>query len=245
MRRKQDSASKYREQREDGTAGARPASALWTPARVIEALEGDEGQQGELVAELTPVIRGRVRRRLIESGASLRCGAARFGVDDLTQDALVRLFERDARVLRRWDPALGLSLRNFVGLVAERLVSGRLRNRSAWSEIATEDVRIHDRPVTGREPRDPISTTEQRQMLEVLSKRLAGRISGQGMAAFRLLFIEEREVRTVARRMGTTVNAVYAWRSRIKKQLRLISAQLDVFSESHWPRSDLSAPEAA
>src|ERR1043165_6392663 len=93
------------------------------------ALEGDPTALTELVARLTPVIQARVTRTLLVRRSLLAGGRiVRQEVEDLSQDVWVLLFDRDARVLRSWDPERGLSLPNFVGLVAERDVSSYIRN---------------------------------------------------------------------------------------------------------------------
>jgi RNA polymerase sigma-70 factor (ECF subfamily) len=57
---------------------------------------------------------------------------------------MVALFESDARVLRGWDPARGMSFLNYVGLLTERLVGRQLgsRRRSPWTADPTEDAAL-------------------------------------------------------------------------------------------------------
>ena len=83
------------------------------------ALAGDDAAIGRVVRAFTPLIQVRVTRVLLRHRG--RAGRdARQEVADLTQEILCLLFANDARVLRMWDAARGLSLTNYVGLVAER-----------------------------------------------------------------------------------------------------------------------------
>ena len=68
-------------------------------------------------------------------------GRVRQDVEDLAQDVFLRLFEENGRVLRSWDPARGLSLENFAGLVAERHAISTLRTgkRNPWREDEAEE----------------------------------------------------------------------------------------------------------
>src|SRR5262245_1194983 len=103
-----------------------PVPAPYTDrARIEAALAGDEGAVRQLVDELGPVIQARVARALLRraSGRSVR-----QEVEDLTQEVFASLFEDDGRILRAWDETRGLSLKNFVGLVAGRQATSILRS---------------------------------------------------------------------------------------------------------------------
>jgi RNA polymerase sigma-70 factor (ECF subfamily) len=213
----------------------------WTPERVARAIE-EGGELGSALAlEITPVIRARVARRLRRSGIMSQCGESRYETEDLCQDVLTRLLERGGRLLRQWDPERGLSLRNFVGLIADRFVGGILRYKGARKESAMEPGALYDTPCPVPHP---AIVAEQREMLEVLRRLLAGRISERGMAVYQLLFVQQQSVLAVADRMGLREGAIYSWRSRIRKQLRLISVQLMLVDQEDRAR-DARVPEAA
>src|SRR5258707_14864714 len=94
---------------------------------------------------LTPVIHAGVARTLLARRSLLAGGRnVREEVKDLSQDVFLALFADDARVLRSWQPERGLSLENFVGLVAERLAVSILRSqrRSPWSSDPTLDATL-------------------------------------------------------------------------------------------------------
>src|SRR5690348_16540813 len=95
---------------------------------VAEALRGDPLALRSLIDRLLPVVQHRVARALHRAGAASRQNRdLRQEVEDFTQEVLAALFEDHARRLRSWDPARGLSLENYVGLVTERGVASRLR----------------------------------------------------------------------------------------------------------------------
>src|SRR5687767_4627167 len=91
-----------------------------------------------LVDLLCPVVQARVARVLQRAGrASGR--NTRQEVDDMTQEVFATLFDDGGKALRAWQPDRGLSLQNFVGLIAERTAVSILRSgrRSPWTEDPT------------------------------------------------------------------------------------------------------------
>jgi len=112
-----------------------------TRALVQRALGGEPAAGRELVQQLTPVVQRRVAVAWASCGAPGGRPVTRSDVLDLTQQVLLLLFENGGRVLRSWDPLRGLSLRSFVGLVAEREAVTILRTgrRSAWAETPSSD----------------------------------------------------------------------------------------------------------
>ena len=96
---------------------------------VEQALAGDPAALNRLVAVLTPVIQARVAWTLLARRFRLAGSRdVRQEVEDLCQDVFLALFARDCRVLRAWKPERGLSLENFVGLVAKCEVLSFLRS---------------------------------------------------------------------------------------------------------------------
>src|SRR5262249_44916453 len=108
------------------------------------ALSGDRAARAELVRAIAPLVQVRVYRALSIRGGAARGRSVRQEVEDLTQDALVALFEDDAKALRAWDETRGLSFLNYVGLLTERLVGHLLRSRkrSPWTADPTEDIAL-------------------------------------------------------------------------------------------------------
>lgn len=107
--------------------------------RVRSALAGDADAVRWLVDTLTPVIQARVARALLRRAHAAGARCSRQEVEDLTQEVFVSLFEADGKILLAWEPERGMSLANFVGLVAERQAASILRSgrRSPWTEDPT------------------------------------------------------------------------------------------------------------
>jgi len=190
------------------------------------ALAGDRAARVALVRAIAPIVQVRVYRALSIRGGAARGRTIRQEVEDLTQDALVALFENDARVLHGWDQARGLSFINYVGLVTQRLVGHLLRDRrrSPWSADPTEDVALqraagatddHERHVASRE------------RLDRVWKALKLELTPRGWELFQQLIVAEQTVESVCERFAMQPDAVYAWRSRFLKRARSLLAEID------------------
>lgn len=188
---------------------------------IERALRGDGVAVRALVDVLTPAIQSAVARVLLRSGARLGRDV-RSDVADLTQEVFERLFADDGRVLREWEPERGASLAGFVKIVAERhaLSVLRSRRRSPFAEETREPEAL-DR-ADGSEERWLV----QRDLLHAVCARLRGTLSEQGMRAFELLFLEEREPEAVGEALGISRDAVYMWRTRIRQAAREAAAEL-------------------
>ena len=161
--------------------------------------------------------------------------ANREDVFDLTQEVFRLLFDRDARVLRAWDPRKGASLRNYVGLVAQREAGHILRSgrRSGWAETPTapDDFDVASMPTQEQK-------VGSRQTLELLFGRLEDRLSTKGMLIFRALFVEQRTVAEVGFDFDLSADAVYAWRSRLNKVVKSIASEISTDSAMSPPMNE-------
>ncbi len=190
------------------------------------ALAGDPAGLARLVAVLTPVIQARVARTLLARRSLLAGGRdLRQEVEDQSQEVFLALFSRDAHVLRTWQAERGLSLENFVGLVAERQVLSFLRSgrRNPWKEdpSSTEDE------ITAAAPeRDPEEVTASREHLSRLLDRLREELSPLGCRLFQLLFVQELSQAEVEAASGLSADAVYAWRSRLRRLAQKLLAEM-------------------
>jgi RNA polymerase sigma-70 factor (ECF subfamily) len=195
---------------------------------VRSALAGDEAALTRLVRKLTPVIQSRVARGLLLRRTGLASGRdVRQEVEDIAQEIFLLLFADGGKVLRSWQPERGLSLLNFVGLVAERQTASILRSgkRSPWKEDPTL---FEDFNQPARES-DPEEITASREQLKLLLGRLTEELSPLGRHLFDLLFLRELPFEEVTRETGMSPDAVYAWRSRLR---RLVRRLLDEKSEN-------------
>jgi RNA polymerase sigma-70 factor (ECF subfamily) len=186
---------------------------------------------------LTPVIQARVARTLLAH----RWGGAgrdiRQQVEDLAQEVFLALFADEGRVLRSWQAERGLSLENFVGLVAERrtvsfLRSGRRNARKEELASGEElDVRV-DEP-------DPEEVAASRQQLRLLLGRLRESLSPLGLHLFQLLFVQELTLQEAMAASGLSADAVYAWRSRLRRLARELMRELsETGPPPRTPRED-------
>jgi len=187
---------------------------------IDSALAGDPAAIERMVAVLTPVLQARIARTLLryrQHGAAGR--DVQQEVADLVQDVFLVLFAQDGKVLRSWHEERGLSFANFVGLVAERQTVSLLRSgrRSPWKEDPTlaEDLDFHQ--AAGPEAEDVVAS---RDHLQRLFQRLKEELSPLGRQLFELIFVEELDVGEVIVRTGLSADAVYAWRSRLRKLAR-------------------------
>lgn len=191
---------------------------------VSAALARDPEACRTLIALLAPVVRQRVAKLLLLHAGRSGRNPRPADVDDLAHDVFLLLFDADGRVLQAWDPQRGLSLRNFVGLVAQREASAILRSgrRSAWAEDPTpDDVQIYV------ERQNPEREVAAREELSLLLERLRERLSPRGLLLFEALFSDHQAVEQVCERFSMTPNAVYSFRNRLQNLVSQIQAELN------------------
>jgi len=188
-----------------------------TPDVVQAAIAGDVEAQGRLVRGLTPEIQfqvGKMLRRWRTGSAASR--DLRQEMEDMVQEALLELFEDDAKVLRRWDPER-LPLEAFAGYIARIRCAEVLRSRrSPWREEPQEPNDL-DRASQGASPE---RSSLSRDLLGKVYLCLVARFKPDDMALFELLVVGERSPQDTAERTGKSVDAVYQWRSRLYRRAR-------------------------
>lgn len=192
---------------------------------VKRALAGDQTALNRLVAGLTPVVQARVARTLLARRSRLGSGRdIRQEVEDLSQEVFLSLFARDGHILGSWQAERGLSLENFVGLVAERQVLSFLRSgkRNPWKEDPTE---MEDLDFVNP-ARGPEEAAASREQLSLLLERLRETLSPLGHQIFVLLFVREMSVPETMAASGLSADAVYAWRSRLRRLAQQLLAEL-------------------
>jgi RNA polymerase sigma-70 factor (ECF subfamily) len=189
-----------------------------------QALAGDQRALTRLVSKLTPVIQARVARTLLSRRSLLAGGrSVRQEVEDQTQEIFLSLFSRDSRVLRSWHAERGLGLESFVGLVAERHIVSFLR--SGKRNPTKEDSFLEDlEPATLDS--GPEEVTASREELRLLLDRMREELSPLGRQLFELLFVQELTLPEVTAASGLSADAVYAWRSRLRRLAQRLLAEL-------------------
>jgi RNA polymerase sigma-70 factor (ECF subfamily) len=182
-------------------------------AQIRLAIAGDPVALQELFDELLPVVQrsagAAVRRALPRS---MR-GNVRQELDDLTQEILGTLFERDGRRLLLWDPERGLPFTRYVELVSRTIVFSimRSRRRSPWTAEPVEPAEFDAIDGGGESPERALARSELR--VAVLAA-MEATLSEKGRQILGLL-LEERTTQEIGDLTGMSSNAVYVWRNRI------------------------------
>lgn len=200
------------------------------PRTLEAALGGQREAIGDLVAALTPVIQARAARALARSGRG-RGRDARQELSDLVQEVLLLLFRGDAQVLRGWKPTGGLSLLNFVGLVAEREVGhiARSGRRSPWALDPTEETALERAAPSIASAEAAVGS---RDLFDHVYERLQVELSDQALQLFRLLVIEELPAAEVGAITGLSADAIYTWRHRLLRRTRQLLIELSSVPDS-------------
>ena len=204
-------------------AGPRP---MVYDATMLEAcLGGDPKAIRAVVDDLTPVIQSRAARALLRRYAHGQRRNLPQEVQELTQEVFLALFADDARVLRNWDSRRGLSLRNYVGLVAEREIADVLQSgrRRPWNERRTAEEPTDDEIGTAPGPEAKVAA---RELFAGVTARLREELSPQGFDLFEMLLVDDRPVEDACAATGMSRDAIYAWRSRLMKIVRRIADSL-------------------
>jgi RNA polymerase sigma factor (sigma-70 family) len=166
------------------------------------ALAGDREATRQLFAHvICPAVERRLAHRVALSGAD------RAALRDHVQEVLVHLLERDAAVLRRWDPARG-PLEPYVAKVADNLVISRLRRKpppSPSDELDSE-------PAASETP-------EQGASFSHLVLRLIRQISDDEAALFRAIYLEELSPDEAATLLGISREAAHKRIQRLRVRL--------------------------
>lgn len=130
---------------------------------------------------------------------------------DLAQDVMLKLFSNGGRVLRAWDPKLGLSLPGFVKRVVRYHVLQMFRSSRSnpWRNAPASTEQLD---ALGEDMPDLLHMLSLWQVRDQLLEQE----SAHGRRLYHALFVEQRSTDDVARDHQMTRNAVYQWRARFK-----------------------------
>jgi RNA polymerase sigma-70 factor (ECF subfamily) len=187
-------------------------------------LAGDRHALRALLDGLAPVIQARAARALARrKGASGR--DPRQDLHDMVQEVFLALLDRDARALRAWQRDRGLSLENFVGMLAEQQVAAILRTgrRSPWTDDPTETGALETHVGVADGDLDMIVS---RELLQGVLARLREELTPRMLHLFYCLWVDELDVATICEQTGMQREAVYMARSRITHRARAIAEEL-------------------
>lgn len=172
-----------------------------------------------LVDALLPVVRARVGRALGQARHTQRLRPLFDLQEDVEQQVFLFLFKDDARALAGWDPQRGMSLENYVGLIAQREAGNAVRYWRAESrrdEVLAEGDDAPGAHAAAEDERGVDERLADRQQLERLWQQLEQALSPRGLLLFRLLFVEELDADEVAQTLGLTKRSVYNWKSQLR-----------------------------
>jgi RNA polymerase sigma factor (sigma-70 family) len=214
---------------ENGASRGEPDRTGADEELVRRVRAGDARARVEFLRRVTNVVRHRVGRVL--SAAARRqpnTTLRRQDLLDLMQDVFVVLLDRQARVLAAWDPARGLTLESFVGLIAEReaLTFRRSGRRSAWAEHPTADVADDSCKLAS-----PEEQAAAKEHLELLLDYLSERLSPRGTLVFEALYVANTPVDEICARFAMTPVAVYSFKTRLKQLIAGFRDSVDSASE--------------
>jgi RNA polymerase sigma factor (sigma-70 family) len=207
------------------TERARPAAPPDTPeqALVRAALAGEADAMRALVRLLRPTVQAEVAWSLQRFAPRGRGRDPRQELGDMVQEVFLALLDNDGRILSAWDPERGRSLTSFVQLVARHQVASVLRSnrRCPWTEDPTPVEEMVLEPAPSPEHR-VVEADEARRAMG----HLRGELSTRSMLMFEELYVEERSVDEVCETYGLSREALYAWRSRLKRKMQSILRKL-------------------
>lgn len=181
---------------------------------VQRLLRGDAAARKDVILRLEPVVRRRVARVLERQGF-----VGSYDASDLLQDVLILLLEKHDRILGLWDPARGLSLEGFIGLVAQRTAATILRSgrKTGWAEQATEGKRL----VLQADLATPELRLAQMEELQLIVSRVRARLSPRGVALFDAVLDSPEAVERLRAQYRMSAAALHTFRSRLRTLWRV------------------------
>lgn len=206
---------------------------------VALAVAGRMDAMERLVAWLTPVIQVRAARALLAgSGGAHR--NLREEVEDMTQEVFTTLLEHQGRVLRAWRPGAGLSLRNFVGMVARRRVGAimSVRKRNPWYEEPVDDGAVERALPTTIDAEARVGAA---QVVTEALRCTGAELSERGQAMLGWMIRDGLTSDEIRARTAMTDAAIYQWRSRISRSLRAHVERL-MSEDGSTPRAPKETP---
>ncbi len=191
---------------------------------VRRALEGTRADRAGLVRRIQPGIHAEIACLLMRM-APVRGRNPRQELEDLVQEAFLKLFDRDRRPLAGWDPARGCTLDSYVRLIARNRALDvlRSRRRTPWQNDGPETEEIEH---TGESLPDPEDIVLARETLATLDSQLHELLAPREYSLFVSLYVEELPPVDVAAALGMSAAAVYQWSSRFRRNVlpRLLAA---------------------
>ncbi len=188
---------------------------------VRRVLARDSEAMSRFVGYVLPVVHTRVAKALLaDPYGNARNRDIRHEIEDMTQEVMAWLFEGEGKVLAAWSPHKGLSLKNFVGLVARRRVTALLvaRKSNPWYDQPVDDQ------ILGRSLGPFMPNVEgavaAKQAWSAALRRTDDEVSVMGSRLLALFFGKGCSNADVRAETGLSEAAVYKWRSRLGARFR-------------------------
>jgi DNA-directed RNA polymerase specialized sigma24 family protein len=182
-------------------------------ALVRRALAGDGPSLRALVRRLVPVIQARTDV-FLAARPGRRIGP--HGVDDLVQDVWLALIKDGGRLLLAWDPARGMTLEGYVGLVTKRELWGRVRQETAGKRgSGLRAVDLADVEPAGSH--DVEGEAIGRDLARSLADHLEQALPERGRLVMRCLYTDGCSPAEVADVLGVNLQVVYNWQHKIRQ----------------------------
>jgi len=177
----------------------------------------------ELIILVTPCVLARIKKLLLKRGIGSR--------GDVDQDARqfchevfkVFFLEDGGHHARSWEPERG-SFETYAAVFAETRVAGWLRKKT--EAPLPDPADLEDAMPMPDSSQTPERIFESRELVEKLLQILRDEFSDLGQRLIELLFVEHREVDEICALMNMTPEAVYKWKSRLLRRMRIIAIQI-------------------
>ena len=194
-------------------------------AQLVRALlESEPGAWDLFVARYAGFVAAVVRRIL--KGRGLR--PAGSDVDDIVENTFVALFERNGRLLHRYDPAHRLS--TYLGVIARTQTHRWLRVRKGSTDVPDEvwAESLADSQVVGA-----AQGLARREALEAIREGLES-LTERERLILRLFYFESQDYKVIAERLGISVNTIGSALTRARARLEQAVRQRTDLTDSDW-----------
>jgi RNA polymerase sigma factor (sigma-70 family) len=195
----------------------------WSREHVLQAMDRDQA----LARRFAESVLDRVQ---VEVGFTLRL-LSRTAVgelvqhrDDLTQASMLYLYENGGKVLRSWDPAGGMSLSSFVGLVVRRRVFRIFRykrsNPTAANSLPPADI---DKILEAAPPALGSFEEEIAEASNLVAVRKcvnSSEISERDRRLYRAFYIEERPTIDISMEEKLSQDGIHQALKRMRDRIK-------------------------
>jgi RNA polymerase sigma factor (sigma-70 family) len=146
--------------------------------------------------------------------------------EDLAQTVLLHLLGNGGRALATWNPQHGTPFAAYAACLARRAAISALRGRQRnhLSEVAHDPIELPE----SSEAHESEEQLAEREHARLLLVRARTALSPLGKRVFDVLFVEERDIDAASRELGMSEEALYTWRTRIRRHTRQVATSLEL-----------------